>query len=305
METVERLFMRRGVATVISLLVSLVALACGGGDRPAGEIRGERRSAAALEAQQQRRANTQQVLARRASSPPAEEKQVFFGDLHVHTTYSLDAFTMELPIMDLQGVHTPADACDFARYCAALDFFSLNDHAESLTPAHWHATKESVRQCNALAGDPADQDVVAFPGWEWTQVSLDAASHWGHKNVIFRNIEESELPTRPISSRPDGGDIGLFKNVRQAAKARYIDPLHWKSYADFEWLIDRVSGAPMCPKGVPVRELPPDCHENANTPAELYEKLDQWGFDTLVIPHGNAWGLYTPTAASWDKALAR
>jgi hypothetical protein len=53
-----------------------------------------------------------------------------------------------------------------------------------------------------------------------------------------------------------------------------------------------------------VRELPPDCVETAATPRELFEKLDQWGFDALVIPHGNAWGNTTPAGVSWDKQLA-
>jgi len=59
-----------------------------------------------------------------------------------------------------------------------------------------------------------------------------------------------------------------------------------------------------CDPNTPVRELPDSCREMANTPRELFDKLDQWGFDTLVIPHGTTWGFYTPPGYTWDKQLA-
>ena len=61
------------------LLVACLVFACGGSDRTTGEIEGAGRAAPAI---------APDAAAQRDS------KQILFGDLHVHTTYSIDAFLM-------------------------------------------------------------------------------------------------------------------------------------------------------------------------------------------------------------------
>ena len=89
-----------------------------------------------------------------AQKPFEKEKQILFGDTHVHTTYSTDAFLWSLPILNGEGPHPISDACDFARFCANLDFWVSTDHAEALTPRKWKSIKEAVRNCN----NPTDKN---------------------------------------------------------------------------------------------------------------------------------------------------
>jgi len=232
-------------------------------------------------------------------------KQILFGDLHVHTTFSFDAFMISLPTARSEGSHPPADACDFARYCSALDFWSINDHAEQITPRHWRETVDSIRQCNAVAGEGQNPDTVAYLGWEWTDVGDTPDDHYGHKNVVIAHTDESRIPARPIAAastferaRSAVGDIplpltGLF--ALASGEPRIHDLARY--FAERNRL-------DVCPTGVDVRELPTDCLETARTPADLFAKLDQWGLDSIVIPHGTTWGFYTPPGSTWDKQLA-
>ena len=230
--------------------------------------------------------------------------QILFGDLHVHSTHSLDAMVLNAPILNGRGLSGPAVRCDYARFCSQLDFWSITDHPETSEPKLWGIAKDAVRTCNDLeAGDTDDPQMVSFVGWEWTQTGADAGSNWGHKNVLFQSTANDELPARPIAAPNVVGDIdpAILGSLDDLAIA--ADPENTDVYTEIGELISGAVNTSACEAGVDSRQLPADCAETAVDPAALYEKLDQWGFDALVIPHGNTWGAHHPVLANWAPQL--
>ncbi|MEM1391327.1 MAG: DUF3604 domain-containing protein, partial [Pseudomonadota bacterium] len=229
-------------------------------------------------------------------------KQIVFGDLHVHTTYSTDAFMWSLPMLGGEGAYPLADACDYARYCSAIDFWAISDHAEASTPRKWQVTQDAIKQCNAVSGDPSNPDLVSYLGFEWTQVGRLPEEHYGHKNVIFEGTGEDDVSARAIASAG-----AAFNTLRQSdllpARTAYADWSNRQRYFDFRAFMDEVQSVPLCEPGVASNELPVNCMEVAVTPADLTRKLEEQGLDYLLIPHGTSWGFYTPPGTSLDKQL--
>ncbi|MDJ0865705.1 MAG: DUF3604 domain-containing protein [Myxococcota bacterium] len=247
-------------------------------------------------------ADAQREAAEQAGVP--RPKQILFGDLHVHTTLSFDAFMMSLPIAQGEGSHPQADACDFARFCSALDFWSINDHAEFITPRHWEETVSAIQQCNDVAGDPADPDTVAFLGWEWTQVGTTPDDHYGHKNVVLAHTEVERVSPRPIAAASvvrqalalEAGPFRIGALALSGGHSRFQDLARY--------FAER-SGFEVCEPLTPPDQLPRNCFVAAETPGDLFEQLDAWGHESIVIPHGTTWGFYTPSGSTWDKQLSR
>jgi hypothetical protein len=227
--------------------------------------------------------------------------QILFGDLHVHTSYSADAQLMGVLLAGREPDRGPMDACDFARFCSQLDFWSINDHAESFTPARWQSTVEAIRECNAISGDRENPDLVSYLGWEWSHAGATPETHYGHKNVVLRGTSDAEIPTRPIASRP--GPPYPFMMIGLAGP--FMSGFEFSDFADFYRYAWDALDVEDCAKGVPVRDLPADCRESATTPAELFSKLDDWALPALVIPHGLAWGTTNPPGARLDLQLSQ
>ena len=234
----------------------------------------------------------------------SSETRVLFGDLHVHSTLSVDAFQWSLPLMGGEGVHPPADACDFARFCSQLDFYSLTDHAEALTPRTWKMVRESVRQCNAVDATSEQPDLVAFSGWEWTQIGTTPENHYGHRNVIFKETADEALPSRPIAAPGLASQAFRdLKTIRRNLAIPFRAFPDQKPYNDVGRHVREIAGLDLCPEGIAAPELSPDCREFAATPETLFRKLGEWGFDAMVIPHGTTWGFYTPPGYVYDKQI--
>ncbi len=288
----------------IVFAAALVLLACDSGQaRRDAEIEGRMRSAESVAAAALRQEVARDTFTARLGEPSASgTKEILFGDLHAHTTWSFDAFMFSLPLLGGEGAHPPNDACDFARHCAQVDFFALTDHAESLLPEHWEASKESVRSCNARAGDATNPDLVAFMGFEWSQAGRTPDEHYGHRCVIFPETDDARLPARPIASADTRQSMGALKGI--VAGARWLQPWTLGRHNAFLDYIDANQALDVCEEGIDSRELPRDCREVAPTPHELHEKLDQWNVGALTIPHGTSWGVYTPATTTIDKHLA-
>lgn len=274
---------------------------------PAGRVEsgGEIRAAARAAADVAARAQVDRAAARAVGAD--DESQIVFGDLHVHSTFSMDAYLWSLPLMHGPGLHPPADACDYARYCSNLDFWSLTDHAESLTPRHWKEIQDMVRDCNART-DATNPDLVTFLGWEWTQVGQTPADHFGHRNVVVLETEADKVPPRPITS----GGLPLLHMRRRAMSPlrEFVAPFLYPGDTS-QLLRDQFAKqaelreAPYCPEGIDTRDLPVDCVESAETPEALWTKFRQWGGEVLAIPHGTTWGYYTPPGTRFDKQLSK
>ncbi|MGH7860428.1 MAG: DUF3604 domain-containing protein, partial [Candidatus Binatia bacterium] len=120
---------------------------------------------------------------------------------------------------------------------------------------------------------------------------------------IFRGLADEEVPGRPIGAAGIATD-GLRSSVgRMSPIVPLLEFPQSQRYYNFIEFMDEVREVPHCPDGIASPELPWDCYESAPTPGDLFRKLGEWGFETLVIPHGNTWGFYSPPGTTWDKQL--
>ncbi|MGH2396890.1 MAG: DUF3604 domain-containing protein [bacterium] len=124
----------------------------------------------------------------------------YFGDLHVHTSYSQDAFdfgTRNDPVaayLFARGTTIPLTGGQTATIDRPLDFMAVTDHAESLDSTDW----SNIQSAAATAYEPCA--FTSFNGYEWTggisTFGSKTAPAFIHRNVIFSG---ETVPTTAFS----------------------------------------------------------------------------------------------------------
>ena len=106
-----------------------------------------------------------------------------------------------LPMLQGEGAHPPADACDFARFCSDARLLEhqrprRGDLAAAL--AGDQGVDPAVQRASpAIRRIPTSSRSSAGSG---RRSALTPETHYGHKNVIFRDTADDQVPTRPISA---------------------------------------------------------------------------------------------------------
>ncbi|NCF74657.1 MAG: DUF3604 domain-containing protein [Gammaproteobacteria bacterium] len=214
-------------------------------------------------------------------------RQVFFGDLHLHTNNSADAYALDTISL------TPADAYRFARGGAVkdlngedvrlrrpLDFLAVTDHAEFLGIF--------VRLLN---GDPSIVETKAGQSWT-TRMKEEGVS-----SVIFNDFVQL------VGYMPSDGTVrerlptsvyrSVWRDVVETADD-YNDPGRFTTFAGYEWS--------SMPEGNSVHRVVlfkdsadkvlralPFSSEDSTDPEDLWQVLASYeaetGGDVLAIPH--------------------
>lgn len=145
--------------------------------------------------------------------------QVYFGDLHVHTAYSNDAWKIQKLVLK-KTPEEPEGAIISAK-TRPLDFVAITDHAEQIDVEnliYGRYGQEWVNlqtQCNQ--GNSAE--IVAFIGFEYTKTSaklnpdssLSPIPGGGHKCVIFKS---DVVPASPYGSTETNSPIDLWNYLQ-------------------------------------------------------------------------------------------
>lgn len=226
-------------------------------------------------------------------SPPNPERNAYFGDLHVHTAYSFDAYVFGT-------ISTPDDAYRYARGRALahpsgyevqlqqpLDFYAVTDHAELM----------------GLVKEAADTD-TEFSRYEMTRAlhDINAPGNMTRFSLIGRGRAFAAFLPDVMNGLADGSvDLAVveavtksaWRNAIRAANDAYV-PGTFTTFAGFEYTSSSDDQGNLH-RNVIFRDtdrLPamPFSRFHSLNPEGLWQWMDELraqGVESLAIPHNS------------------
>ena len=236
----------------------------------------------------------QSAEARPAANPL---KNAYFGDLHLHSSYSMDAFAF--------GTRTtPEDSFKYAmgepveylgkmwKRNAPLDFLAVTDHAEYLG-----VVRESINPNGPFAKSD----------WYTVMTSTDPKV----SGAAFQKLLGSTMANKPIAEFNDPKLLRSAWETYSAIPDKYYKPGKFTSFVGFEWT--SMPGAQNLHRCVIFSgkgpEMPYTAFESVD-PEDLWRYLEnerKQGLEVIAVPHnGNVSnGLMFDTKDFSGKPLTR
>ena len=197
-----------------------------------------------------------------------------------------------------------SDACDYARFCSSLDFWSINDHAEASTPRRWNETKDAIRQCNALAGDGAESRSRGVP-----RLGVEPGRSDAGRALRTQERGAARSRRRRRCRRAPIGAAGLATDALRNASGQIPRLLPFVDFRESPALLElprvrgRDRGGAALRGGRPVEPAARRLLRVGGDARGPLPQAREWGSAAIVIPHGNTWGFYSPPGTTWDKQL--
>jgi len=236
-------------------------------------------------------ATEHKVIRRTSAANP--QRNAYFGDLHVHTTYSFDAYAFGT-------LATPHDAYRFAKGEAIknpagfamqlrepLDFYGVTDHAMFMGVA-------------PVAADP-DSDIAAY---EFTEVvhDLNAADNMGRMSFPrrmrgFRGLLAGLIPGITSGSIDPEETLSITRRAwadTVTAADMHNDPGRFTTFVAYEYTTSSADQGNLhrnvvFKSSAAVPEIP-FSRLHSNNPEDLWDWMDRLreaGVESMAIPHNS------------------
>ena len=239
----------------------------------------------AIESNKEKSATSNQQPATERTAGYSESKNAYFGDLHVHTSWSFDAFIYNVRT-------TPTDAYDFAsgkpidhvsgnkiQLGRPLDFMAVTDHSE-----YMGVMKQMLDPKNPLANLPIAKRILSSDRAE----SLEAFGEVGL--TLARNTPIKDLVKEDILK-------STWQRIVETAN-KYNQPGKFTTFPAYEWTSSppEINHEPTFARNMhrnvvfrneTVPEIPFSSFDSQD-PEDLWAWMDKErakGIDVMAIPH--------------------